>query len=156
MGHLQLALNARREQNEETKWTCAQRKSFDWMNTTSPSLLERLRQPAEQDAWARFVKLYTPLLYFWAHRLGLAESDAADLVQDDLYDAGSEIARVSLPNPSKSFRGCGSGWSCTTSGVTTSAASRCRSRRKSRQQSWPHCPLPRRSPLAKRSIGSTW
>jgi len=52
------------------------------MDQTSPSLLERLRQPAEQEAWARFVKLYTPFLYDWAHRLGLNEPDAADLVQD--------------------------------------------------------------------------
>jgi RNA polymerase sigma-70 factor (ECF subfamily) len=52
------------------------------MNTTSPTLLERLRQPAEQDAWGRFVHLYTPLLYAWARHFGLAEADAADLVQE--------------------------------------------------------------------------
>jgi RNA polymerase sigma-70 factor (ECF subfamily) len=52
------------------------------MNTTSISLLERLRQPAETDAWKRFADLYTPLLYYWARRLGLQESDAADLVQE--------------------------------------------------------------------------
>jgi RNA polymerase sigma-70 factor (ECF subfamily) len=52
------------------------------MHTTSLSLLKRLRQPAEQDAWARFVQLYTPLLFYWARRLGLGEPDAADLVQD--------------------------------------------------------------------------
>ena len=52
------------------------------MNTTSISLLQRLRQPAETDAWKRFADLYTPLLYYWARRLGLQESDAADLVQD--------------------------------------------------------------------------
>ena len=52
------------------------------MHSTSLSLLERLRQPASQDAWARFVRLYTPLLYYWARRAGLQEADAADLVQD--------------------------------------------------------------------------
>jgi RNA polymerase sigma-70 factor (ECF subfamily) len=52
------------------------------MTTTSASLLERLRRPAERDAWDRFVDLYTPLLYYWARRLGLGEPDAADLVQD--------------------------------------------------------------------------
>jgi RNA polymerase sigma-70 factor, ECF subfamily len=49
---------------------------------TSASLLERLHQPAQEHAWARFVQLYTPLLFFWARRLGLQEPDAADLVQD--------------------------------------------------------------------------
>jgi RNA polymerase sigma-70 factor (ECF subfamily) len=52
------------------------------MVTTSPSLLERLRRPGEAAAWARFVDLYTPLLYHWARRAGLQEADSADLVQD--------------------------------------------------------------------------
>jgi RNA polymerase sigma-70 factor (ECF subfamily) len=52
------------------------------MNTTSVSLLERLRQPTARQAWQRFVELYTPLLYYWARRLGLQEQDAADLVQE--------------------------------------------------------------------------
>jgi RNA polymerase sigma-70 factor (ECF subfamily) len=45
-------------------------------------LLERLRQPTDQEAWAQFVRLYTPLLYYWARRVGLQPQDAADLVQD--------------------------------------------------------------------------
>jgi RNA polymerase sigma-70 factor (ECF subfamily) len=52
------------------------------MNTTPVSLLERLRPSPEQKAWARFVELYTPLLFHWARRVGLQEPDAADLVQD--------------------------------------------------------------------------
>jgi RNA polymerase sigma-70 factor, ECF subfamily len=52
------------------------------MHTTPPSLLEQLRQPIHESAWQRFVQLYTPLLFFWARRLGLQDSDAADLVQD--------------------------------------------------------------------------
>jgi RNA polymerase sigma-70 factor (ECF subfamily) len=51
-------------------------------HTTSVSLLERLRRPDQPDAWDRFTDLYTPLLYFWARRMGLQESDAADLVQE--------------------------------------------------------------------------
>jgi RNA polymerase sigma-70 factor (ECF subfamily) len=52
------------------------------MHTTSPSLLERLRQSSNTDAWDRFAELYTPLLYYWARRAGLPEQDAGDLVQD--------------------------------------------------------------------------
>jgi RNA polymerase sigma-70 factor (ECF subfamily) len=51
---------------------------------TPASLLERLRQPDQEEAWARFVELYTPLLYAWARRSGCRESDAADLVQEAL------------------------------------------------------------------------
>jgi RNA polymerase sigma-70 factor (ECF subfamily) len=52
------------------------------MHSTSPTLLQRLRGPADEDAWPHFVDLYTPLLYYWARRTGLQDSDAADLVQD--------------------------------------------------------------------------
>jgi RNA polymerase sigma-70 factor (ECF subfamily) len=52
------------------------------MTTTSASLLDQLRKPADQAAWARFVHLYTPLLWQWAVRLGLQSADAADLVQE--------------------------------------------------------------------------
>jgi hypothetical protein len=44
-------------------------------------LLERLRQAGQPSAWAQFVKLYTPVLFAWARRLGLQPQDAADLVQ---------------------------------------------------------------------------
>src|SRR6516164_4646514 len=51
---------------------------------TPASLLERLRHTTDQDAWGRFVDLYTPVLYSWARRMGLQQADAADLVQDVL------------------------------------------------------------------------
>lgn len=53
------------------------------MNTPA-SLLQQLREPQPQQAWSRFVQLYTPLLFHWARRLGLRDADAADLVQDVL------------------------------------------------------------------------
>jgi RNA polymerase sigma-70 factor, ECF subfamily len=52
------------------------------MDATPASLLERLRRPDDQPAWSRFVDLYTPLLFHWARRVGMQESDAADLIQD--------------------------------------------------------------------------
>jgi RNA polymerase sigma-70 factor (ECF subfamily) len=52
------------------------------MDETPASLLERLRRPNERQAWDRFVDLYTPLIYFWACRMGLQAQDAADLVQE--------------------------------------------------------------------------
>jgi RNA polymerase sigma-70 factor (ECF subfamily) len=54
------------------------------MLTTSPTLLDRLRQPKQPDAWDRFVRLYTPMLLVWAKRQGLQDADAADLLQDVL------------------------------------------------------------------------
>jgi len=52
------------------------------MNTTPVSLLEQLCLPDEQAAWVEFVRLYGPLLFYWARKAGLQESDAADLTQE--------------------------------------------------------------------------
>jgi RNA polymerase sigma-70 factor (ECF subfamily) len=51
-------------------------------DSTSVSLLQRLHRPDDHLAWARFVDLYTPMLFEWARRSGLTEADAADLIQD--------------------------------------------------------------------------
>jgi RNA polymerase sigma-70 factor, ECF subfamily len=52
------------------------------MSDTPASLLERLRDPDAEEAWGRFVELYSPLLLYWARRIGLREPDASDLVQE--------------------------------------------------------------------------
>ena len=52
------------------------------MDDTPASLLDQLKKPHQHAAWNRFAELYTPLLYYWARSQGLAETDAADLVQE--------------------------------------------------------------------------
>src|SRR5688572_26487239 len=52
------------------------------VDTTSLTLLDALRNAGDEQAWLRFVRLYTPLLYHWARGAGLQQSDAEDLVQD--------------------------------------------------------------------------
>jgi len=52
------------------------------MTTTPPSLLHQLRSAPDARAWSEFVELYTPILFGWANRVGLRESDSADLVQE--------------------------------------------------------------------------
>jgi RNA polymerase sigma-70 factor (ECF subfamily) len=74
------------------------------MHTTSVSLLERLRQPGSAEAWGRFVDLYTPLLYYWACRLGLQEADAADLVQEVFTLLLQKLPEFTYDRD-KSFRG---------------------------------------------------
>jgi RNA polymerase sigma-70 factor (ECF subfamily) len=73
------------------------------MTKTPSSLLERLRQPFEAEAWARFVALYTPLIYSWGRRLGLQESDAADLTQD-VFVTLVQVLPTFTYNRHKSFR----------------------------------------------------
>src|SRR5262249_24953751 len=67
-------------------------------------LLERLRQPAQEQAWERFVELYTPLLYYWARRTGRQDQDAADLVQEILTVLVRKLPEFSYDRH-RSFRG---------------------------------------------------
>src|SRR5687768_5078078 len=73
------------------------------MNETSASLLERLRRPADAEAWSRFVELYTPVLFAWARGVGLQDADAADLVQDVLAGLLRSLPTFQY-DPGKSFR----------------------------------------------------
>ncbi|MGL6074845.1 MAG: RNA polymerase sigma factor [Fimbriiglobus sp.] len=52
------------------------------MVETSASLLIRLQQPNDAEAWKRFVELYTPVLLAWCRWQRLQTDDAADLVQE--------------------------------------------------------------------------
>jgi RNA polymerase sigma-70 factor, ECF subfamily len=75
------------------------------MESTSVSLLECLREPAQESAWVRFVELYTPLLSRWARCLESNEQDAADLVQDVLA-----VLVVKLPKFAYQRDGSFRGW----------------------------------------------
>jgi RNA polymerase sigma-70 factor (ECF subfamily) len=74
------------------------------VDTTPVSLLQRLRQPGQREAWSRFVDLYGPLLLYWARRAGLSEEDAADAVQDLFIRLVEELPRFTY-DPGRRFRG---------------------------------------------------
>ncbi len=76
------------------------------MTTTSESLLFRLRDQVtpDDDAWRQFVHIYTPLIFFWARKTGLAQSDASDLVQDVLTLVFQKLPDFQYDS-SRSFRG---------------------------------------------------
>lgn len=71
---------------------------------TSLSLLERARGQ-DSEAWRRLVKLYSPLVFFWAKRAGLAEADAADLVQEVWQSVSAAMSRFQRDDRSGTFRG---------------------------------------------------
>ena len=48
---------------------------------TRPSLMLRLRDPRDQQAWTRFVSIYEPLLMKLMRQRGLQEADARDVTQ---------------------------------------------------------------------------
>jgi RNA polymerase sigma-70 factor (ECF subfamily) len=52
------------------------------MEHTRITLLVRVRDPADTQAWGEFVALYQPLLTAYVRQRGLGEDDARDVVQD--------------------------------------------------------------------------
>jgi RNA polymerase sigma-70 factor (ECF subfamily) len=73
------------------------------MSQTTASLLERLRSRDQAEAWGHFVDLYTPLLYFWACRMGLRAPDAAEVVKD-VFESIAEALPSFSPDTGKNFR----------------------------------------------------
>jgi len=74
------------------------------MDSTSVSLLRRLREPQSDVAWQRFVELYAPLIFYWGRGKGLNATDAADLVQDVLTTLVVKLPEFNL-DPGGRFRG---------------------------------------------------
>ncbi len=52
--------------------------------TTNPSLLLRLRDVRDRQAWAVFVEVYGPLIFSYCRQRKLQDSDAADVSQEVL------------------------------------------------------------------------
>jgi RNA polymerase sigma-70 factor (ECF subfamily) len=73
--------------------------------TTRPSLLARIKNTGDRQAWAEFVDIYAPLIYGFAHRHGLQDADAADLTQEVLGAVARSAARLDYDPARGSFRG---------------------------------------------------
>jgi RNA polymerase sigma-70 factor (ECF subfamily) len=72
---------------------------------TRASLLVRIRDGRDQDAWRQFVQLYAPVVYGFARKRGLQDADAADIMQDVLRSVARAAGRLEY-NPSRgTFRG---------------------------------------------------
>ena len=72
---------------------------------TRPSLLLRVRDPADRDAWREFVALYGPLVYQFARKCGLQDADAADVTQNVLQALTGAVQRLDYDRRRGSFRG---------------------------------------------------
>jgi RNA polymerase sigma factor (sigma-70 family) len=71
---------------------------------TRPSLLLRLRDPQDEEAWRQFVDLYAPLVYGYARKQGLQDADAADLSQEVLSAVVGGIGRLEYDAARGAFR----------------------------------------------------
>jgi RNA polymerase sigma factor (sigma-70 family) len=71
---------------------------------TRPSLLVRLRDPHDADAWRQFVQVYGPAVYGYARKRGLQDADAADVMQEVLRSVMKAIGRLEYGTRQVSFR----------------------------------------------------
>ena len=72
--------------------------------STRVSLLVRLRNNEDADAWSQFVEIYSPLIFSFARRSRLQESDAADLVQEVMGEVSKSISRFEYDPQIGKFR----------------------------------------------------
>jgi RNA polymerase sigma factor (sigma-70 family) len=72
---------------------------------TQPSLLVRIRNPADNEAWSEFVEIYTPMIYRFLRKRGLQDADAGDLTQEVLRTVAGSIERLNYDRCRGTFRG---------------------------------------------------
>ncbi|HEV3436814.1 MAG TPA: sigma-70 family RNA polymerase sigma factor [Gemmata sp.] len=73
--------------------------------TTRASLLLRLRDPQDHEAWVEFVTLYEPVIYRLLRRNGLQDADARDVMQELFLAVSRNIDRWEPAKELGSFRG---------------------------------------------------
>lgn len=71
---------------------------------TRPSLLVRLRDARDDQAWTEFTAVYEPVIYRMTQRRGLQDADAREVVQEVLMSVASAIDRFDCQTAG-SFRG---------------------------------------------------
>lgn len=73
-------------------------------SATSHSLIDRARK-ADQSAWDKLTRLYSPVVFQWAKQAGLQSEDAADVMQNVFHVLTSRLHQFQRRNGSDSFRG---------------------------------------------------
>jgi RNA polymerase sigma-70 factor (ECF subfamily) len=72
---------------------------------TRVTLLARIRDGGDADAWREFVQLYGPVVYRFARNRGLQDADAADLMQDVLRSVARNAPKMQYDPARGTFRG---------------------------------------------------
>jgi RNA polymerase sigma-70 factor (ECF subfamily) len=71
---------------------------------TRSSLLLRIRDPSDGEAWNEFAGIYTPLIHRYCQRRGLQDADAADVAQEVMLAVSRAIGRFEKHPIKGSFR----------------------------------------------------
>lgn len=75
------------------------------MSTTSVTLLQRVRARSDNQAWERFVTIYTPFLLACSRRAGLNDHDAGEMVQEVFVHLLDQLPKFEYDEGRRSFRG---------------------------------------------------
>jgi RNA polymerase sigma-70 factor (ECF subfamily) len=75
------------------------------MPATRPSLLVRIRDARDREAWQQFVQVYGPVVYGYGRKRGLQDADAADLTQEVLHAVSTAARRLHYDRRRGSFGG---------------------------------------------------
>ncbi len=74
------------------------------MDRTRETLLIKIRDAADSEAWEEFHALYKPLIYSYAASKGLQSADAEDVTQDSLKAVASAIRNFEYDPAKGTFR----------------------------------------------------
>jgi RNA polymerase sigma-70 factor (ECF subfamily) len=74
-------------------------------SSTHVSLLMRVRDKNDGEAWSAFIERYSPLIVSWCTRFGLQSSDAEDVAQSVLLKLTRRMESFSYDPDRGSFRG---------------------------------------------------
>lgn len=72
---------------------------------TRYSLIARLRDPHDAEAWNEFTEIYQPVIFKLCRSRGLQHADATDITQDVLGKIAIAIETFDLDRKQKNFRG---------------------------------------------------
>ena len=72
---------------------------------TRVTLLTRIRDGQDAEAWREFVQIYGPVVYRFARNRGLQDADAADLMQDVMRSVARNAGKMEYDPARGTFRG---------------------------------------------------
>lgn len=69
------------------------------------SLIEKIKDPRDAEAWSEFAEIYYPLVFGICRRKGLQHADATDIAQEVLSRVANAVGSYRHDQPGATFRG---------------------------------------------------
>ena len=69
------------------------------------SLIEKIKDPGDAEAWSEFTAIYYPLVFEICRKKGLQHADATDITQEVLSRVADAVEKYDSDRPGATFRG---------------------------------------------------